>query len=91
MGLEPVAPNAVVRVDSVGIGNRLPLAIIAGPCALESRDHALEMAAAADFRLASDGASFALPESAAAGVLDNLRRLEQGLPLRNLVDRARGY
>ncbi len=27
-------------------GNRLPLALIAGPCALESRAHALEMAAA---------------------------------------------
>ena len=36
-------------------------------------------------------ASFALPESAAAGVLDNLHRLRAGLPLRNLVDRARGY
>jgi glyoxylate/hydroxypyruvate reductase len=36
-------------------------------------------------------ASFADPESAAEGVVDNLRRLEQGLPLRNLVDRARGY
>ena len=36
-------------------------------------------------------ASFALPESAADGVVDNLRRLRAGLPLRNLVDRARGY
>ena len=26
------------------IGNALPLALIAGPCALESRDHALFMA-----------------------------------------------
>jgi glyoxylate/hydroxypyruvate reductase A len=36
-------------------------------------------------------ASFALPESAAAGVVDNLRRLRAGQPLRNLVDRTRGY
>ncbi len=36
-------------------------------------------------------ASFALPESGADGVADNLRRLREGLPLRNLVDRARGY
>ena len=36
-------------------------------------------------------ASFALPESAADGVVDNLRRLRAGLPLRNLVDRQRGY
>jgi 2-dehydro-3-deoxyphosphooctonate aldolase (KDO 8-P synthase) len=40
------APNPVVAVGSVQIGNALPLALIAGPCALESRDHALEMAAA---------------------------------------------
>jgi 2-dehydro-3-deoxyphosphooctonate aldolase (KDO 8-P synthase) len=39
-------PNAVVTVGSVKIGNNLPLAIIAGPCALESRAHALEMASA---------------------------------------------
>ena len=36
-------------------------------------------------------ASFALPASAAEGVIDNLRRLRAGLPLRNLVDRSRGY
>src|SRR5262249_52889428 len=40
------APNSVVRVGSVEIGNAKPLAIIAGPCAMESRDHALETAAA---------------------------------------------
>ena len=38
------APNSVVRVGSVDIGNAEPLVIIAGPCALESRAHALEMA-----------------------------------------------
>ena len=37
---------AVVEVGSVRFGNHLPLSIIAGPCAMESRDHALEMAAA---------------------------------------------
>ena len=31
---------------AVTFGNHLPLAIIAGPCALESRDHAMKMAAA---------------------------------------------
>src|SRR5437764_12499785 len=31
---------------AVRMGNALPLTLIAGPCALESRDHALEMAAA---------------------------------------------
>ena len=39
-------PNAVVKAGSVAIGNALPLAIIAGPCQLESRAHALEMASA---------------------------------------------
>ncbi len=39
-------PNSVVKVGSVQIGNAKPLALIAGPCALESRAHALEMASA---------------------------------------------
>ncbi len=39
-------PNSVVAVGKVRFGNRLPLALIAGPCALESRAHALDMAAA---------------------------------------------
>jgi 2-dehydro-3-deoxyphosphooctonate aldolase (KDO 8-P synthase) len=37
-------PHATVKVGSVEIGNDKKLAIIAGPCALESRGHALEMA-----------------------------------------------
>jgi 2-dehydro-3-deoxyphosphooctonate aldolase (KDO 8-P synthase) len=41
---EPAA-NPVVAVGSARFGNALPLALIAGPCALESREHALEMAA----------------------------------------------
>jgi len=40
------APNPVVAVGSIRFGNKLPLALIAGPCALESRDHAFEMACA---------------------------------------------
>jgi 2-dehydro-3-deoxyphosphooctonate aldolase (KDO 8-P synthase) len=39
-------PNSIVTVGAVRFGNDLPLALIAGPCALESRAHALEMAAA---------------------------------------------
>jgi 2-dehydro-3-deoxyphosphooctonate aldolase (KDO 8-P synthase) len=52
------APNPVVRVGSVEIGNRMPLAIIAGPCAMESRDHALEMAAALKEIAAKAGVGF---------------------------------
>jgi 2-dehydro-3-deoxyphosphooctonate aldolase (KDO 8-P synthase) len=36
----------VVTAGSVAFGNALPLAIIAGPCQLESRAHALEVASA---------------------------------------------
>jgi 2-dehydro-3-deoxyphosphooctonate aldolase (KDO 8-P synthase) len=39
-------PNAVVEIGATRFGNRLPLSLIAGPCALEGRAHALEMAAA---------------------------------------------
>ncbi|MBU6298434.1 MAG: 3-deoxy-8-phosphooctulonate synthase [Alphaproteobacteria bacterium] len=41
-----VSPNATVKVGSVEVGNAKKLAIIAGPCQLESRAHAFEMAAA---------------------------------------------
>jgi 2-dehydro-3-deoxyphosphooctonate aldolase (KDO 8-P synthase) len=43
--IEP-APDAVVTVGTVRFGNHLPLSLIAGPCQMESRAHALEMAAA---------------------------------------------
>jgi len=39
-------PNATVAIGAVRFGNALPLALIAGPCALESRAHALETATA---------------------------------------------
>ena len=41
-----LAPSAVVTAGKARFGNDLPLALIAGPCALESRAHALEMASA---------------------------------------------
>jgi len=39
-------PNSVVAVGKVRFGNKLPLALIAGPCALESRGHAFDVAGA---------------------------------------------
>ena len=39
-------PKSVVAVGKMRFGNKLPLALIAGPCALESRAHAFDMAAA---------------------------------------------
>jgi 2-dehydro-3-deoxyphosphooctonate aldolase (KDO 8-P synthase) len=44
--MKTLPPNPIVAFGAVRFGNDLPLAVIAGPCALESRAHALEMAAA---------------------------------------------
>ena len=44
--VEPAAQFRSSPSAQVRFGNALPLALIAGPCALESRDHALEMASA---------------------------------------------
>src|SRR5579883_793732 len=47
MNHQPVAkPNSVVQLGSVAIGNASKLSIIAGPCQLESRSHAFDMAGA---------------------------------------------
>jgi len=51
-------PNPVVRVANVEIGNAKPLSVVAGPCALESREHALEMAAALKEVMAKLGVGF---------------------------------
>ena len=36
----------IVQVGTLAIGNDLPFVLIAGPCQIESRGHALEVAAA---------------------------------------------
>lgn len=38
--------NKIVKVGHIEIGNHKPFTLIAGPCALESRDHAIEMCGA---------------------------------------------
>lgn len=43
---QSIKANPVVTAGQVRFGNELPLALIAGPCQLESRAHALEMASA---------------------------------------------
>jgi 2-dehydro-3-deoxyphosphooctonate aldolase (KDO 8-P synthase) len=43
---QPLGPNASVRVGNVAFGNDRPIALFAGPCQMESRQHALEMASA---------------------------------------------
>lgn len=42
----PQQPNPQISIGPVTLANEARLAVFAGPCALESRDHALEMAAA---------------------------------------------
>src|SRR6185437_1890518 len=47
MNHQPVAkPNAVVQLGHTEVGNGKKLSIIAGPCQLESRAHAFDMAGA---------------------------------------------
>lgn len=41
-----VNPSPIVAIGRVEFGNSLPISVIAGPCQLESRDHALEVASA---------------------------------------------
>lgn len=38
------SPNAVVMIGSARVANHLPLTLIAGPCQMESRQHAFDMA-----------------------------------------------
>jgi len=43
---QPSSPNSIVRAGKFEIGNERKLSIIAGPCQLESRAHAFDMAGA---------------------------------------------
>ena len=46
MPATPIKPNAAVAVGKVTFANDAPIAVFAGPCQMESRAHALEMAVA---------------------------------------------
>ena len=39
-----MTPNSIVSTTNVSFGNSLPISLIAGPCQMESRDHAFMMA-----------------------------------------------
>ena len=41
---QPTTVPRVVRVGAIEVGNELPFVLIAGPCAIESRAHAMEIA-----------------------------------------------
>ncbi|MBS0470414.1 MAG: 3-deoxy-8-phosphooctulonate synthase [Proteobacteria bacterium] len=51
-------PNSVVKVGSVEFSNSRKLSIIAGPCQLESREHAFDMAGALKEMAAKAGLGF---------------------------------
>ena len=46
MTTAPKTPDTTVTIGNVAFGNHLPIAIFAGPCQMQSRAHALEMATA---------------------------------------------
>ena len=50
--------NPVVSLGRLRIGNALPLTLIAGPCQMESREHAMEMASA--IKAITDGVGIGL-------------------------------
>src|SRR5665647_401112 len=43
---DPLRPNPRVAIGAITIANDPPLVVLAGPCQMESRAHALEMASA---------------------------------------------
>jgi 2-dehydro-3-deoxyphosphooctonate aldolase (KDO 8-P synthase) len=56
-------PNSVVAVGTALFGNALPLALIAGPCVLESRGHAFDVAGALKEIAARRGIGFVYKSS----------------------------
>jgi 2-dehydro-3-deoxyphosphooctonate aldolase (KDO 8-P synthase) len=48
MTIQSLGPNAIVTIGegnrAIQVGNALPMSFICGPCAMESRDHAMETA-----------------------------------------------
>src|SRR5918998_405326 len=83
-----------VGVGGVRFGNSLPLAVIAGPCAMESRGHALETAAALKEMTARRGIGLAeaLPifadvkERLGLPVVTDVHEAEQCAPVAEIVD-----
>jgi 2-dehydro-3-deoxyphosphooctonate aldolase (KDO 8-P synthase) len=53
-----ITPNHIVAVGGARFGNDLPLSLIAGPCVLESRTHAFDMAGALKDITARRGVGF---------------------------------
>src|SRR3954453_19208172 len=84
-----------VTIGDITLGNDLPLVLIAGPCALESRGHALEVSAA----LVEITGKLGIPliyktsfDKANPTSLDGVRGvgLEEGLPILAEIRETRG-
>ena len=56
-------PSERVRIGDAVFGNHLPLAVIAGPCQLESRQHAFDMAGRLKDLMSSAGVGFVFKTS----------------------------
>ena len=66
----PISAAPVVAVGNVRFGNKLPITVIGGPCQLESRAHALEVASAlnaAGIDFAESAGNIVVPPHAAHG------------------------
>lgn len=61
--MQAMQANASITIGSVTFGNHLPFSLIAGPCQMESRDHALEMADALSTTCQSLGIGFVFKAS----------------------------
>ncbi|MEH6725748.1 MAG: 3-deoxy-8-phosphooctulonate synthase [Hyphomicrobiales bacterium] len=60
---QALAPNATVKVRGAAFDNSAPFALIAGPCQMESRDHAFDMAGALKEMTDSLGIGFVFKSS----------------------------
>jgi 2-dehydro-3-deoxyphosphooctonate aldolase (KDO 8-P synthase) len=79
-------PNSSVAVGAVRFGNESPLALIAGPCAMESKAHALEIASALKDIAARVGVGFVYKTSFDKANRTSVKSargigLEQALPI----------
>ena len=88
-------PNPHVTVGTATFGNDLPLALIAGPCQLESRDHAFAMAGRLKEMTASLGIGFVYKTSFDKANRTSLAGerglgLEKSLPILAEVRESRG-
>ena len=82
-----MAKTRHVKIGELTLGNDLPFVLIAGPCALESRAHALEMSHALTELAGNLGLGFVLPSERAVICVESECETVQGAD----IDRASYY